>query len=221
MSRSINVQQSLRAWAVQSSSARTEPSGPSHEDRVRKAASLGLEWPRPLVKKRRVGRPTFRDRWLDRVYEGIEYGNLPESVTTATPPAWWTPSMPLNVTQDEAEQMAADMVGTVHRERALGIAAISTPGAEEAAENTEAGACKRPKIHHGTEVKDWFLDLVAIQKRRKNWSYITTFRHAQAVAPEIFGPMSQSVPLRWKHSDPDSCAGAVGRPKKVPDNVAM
>ena len=45
---------------------------------------------------------------------------------------------------------------------------------------------KRVNIHHCAEVKDWFLDLVAIQRERLGWNYITTFRHAQLVAPNNF-----------------------------------
>ena len=54
---------------------------------------------------------------------------------------------------------------------------------------------------------DWVLDLVAIQRERLGWNYITTFCHAQLVAPDIFGGMNVSVPKRWKYSDEKSALG--------------
>ena len=59
---------------------------------------------------------------------------------------------------------------------------------------------------------------MAIQRERLVWNYITTFRHAQLVAPDIFGGMNVSVPKLWKYSDEKSAFGS-GSAKRVPDAV--
>ena len=63
-------------------------------------------------------------------------------------PKWWRPSLPLNVSEAEAERIAAKLVDAVQH----------APEKEEPSESPS----KRVKIHHCAEVKDWFLDLVAI-----------------------------------------------------------
>ena len=101
--------------------------------------------------------------------------------------------MPLNESEAQAERIAGKLVDALqHR-------TPSTPEEEEPSD--EAGAVgdtespsKRVKIHHSAAVKDWFLDLVAIQRDRLNWNYITTSRNAQLVTRDIFGSMNVSVP---------------------------
>ena len=63
-------------------------------------------------------------------------------------PKWWRPSLPLNVSEAEAERIAAKLVDAVQH----------APEKEEPSESPS----KRVKIHHCAEVKDWLLDLVAI-----------------------------------------------------------
>ena len=111
-------------------------------------------------------------------------------MTSGVMPKWWRPSLPLNVSEAEAGRIAGKLVDAVQH----------APEKEE----PSGSPSERVKIHHCAEVKDWFLDLVTIQRERLGWDYITTFRHAQLVAPDIFGGMNVSVPKRWKYSDEKS-----------------
>ena len=122
--------------------------------------------------------------------------------------------MPLNVPETEAERIAGKLVDDVQH------GMPSTPEEEESSDEAAAAGdtvspSKRVMIHHSAEVKDWFLDLVAIQRERLGWNYITTFRHAQFVRPDIFSSMNVSVPKRSKHSDEMSAFGS-GSAQKVP-----
>ena len=63
-------------------------------------------------------------------------------------PKWWRPSLPLNVSEADAERIAAKLDDAVQH----------APEKEEPSESPP----KRFRIHHCAEVKDWFLDLVAI-----------------------------------------------------------
>ena len=67
-------------------------------------------------------------------------------------------------------------------------------------------------------MKDWFLDLVAIQRERLGRNYIATFRHPQLKTPHIFGGMNVPVPKRWKCSDEKLAFGS-GSAERVPDAV--
>ena len=118
------------------------------------------------------------------MYRAIHHGTILEDVSSGVMPKWWRLSLPLNVSEAEAERIAGKLVGAVQH----------APEKEELSESPS----KRVKIHHCAEVKDLFLDLVAIQRERLGRNYITTFRHAQLVGPDIFGGMNVSVPKRWK-----------------------
>ena len=61
------------------------------ELRVKRAADLGLPWPK---KPRGVGRPSDTFLWQEQLYKAIDRDDLPEGLT-AQPPPWWKPGKPL------------------------------------------------------------------------------------------------------------------------------
>ena len=76
-------------------------------------------------------------------------------------PKWWRPSLSLDVSGAEAERIAGKLVDAVQH---------GTPSIPEEEEPSESPS-KRVKIHHCAEVKDWFLDLVVIQRERLGKNY--------------------------------------------------
>ena len=113
-------------------------------------------------------------------------------------PKWERPSLPLNVSEAEAESIAGKLVDAV----------------QHAPERRSRASHRQNASRSTTEVKDWFLDLVKIQRERLGWNYMT-FCHSQLVAPYIFGGMNVSVPKRWKYSE----AFGSGSAKRVLDAV--
>ena len=113
----------------------------TNEDRARCAAMLGVLWPRALHKRRRPGRPSHQETLEVRLYRAIHHGTILEDMTSSVMvmPKWWRPSLPLNVSEAEAEGIAGKLVDVQH-----------APEKEEPSESPS----KRVKIHHCAEVKD-------------------------------------------------------------------
>ena len=110
-----------------------------------------------LRKLRRPGRPSYQETWEDRLYRAIHHGTIPGDMTSGVLPMWWRPSMPLNVSEAEAERIAGKLVDAVqHAPKKEEL------GGEAGAVGDAESPSKRVKIHHCAEVKDWCLDLVAI-----------------------------------------------------------
>ena len=102
---------SLRSWVV----ARSHEPGEKARtkmDRARCAAMLGV-WPRAVHKRRRPGRSSYQEMWEDRLYRATRHGTIPEDMTSGVTPKWWRPSLPLNVSEAEAERIAGKLVEAV------------------------------------------------------------------------------------------------------------
>ena len=103
---------SVRSWVVARSH---EPADKARtiEDRARCAAMLGVLWPRAVHKRRRPGRSTYQETLEVRLYRATHHGTVPEDMTSGVMPEWWRPSLPLNVSEAEAERIAGKLVVAV------------------------------------------------------------------------------------------------------------
>ena len=71
------------------------------------ANTLGLSWPPPL--KKRVGRPSRRDLYVDSVYRHIdEHASVPADFTLDVP-VWWVRGMGIVRTQADAEKAHSEI----------------------------------------------------------------------------------------------------------------
>ena len=188
----------LRSWVVARSHEPAEKAG-TNEDRARCAAMLGVLWPRAVHKRRRRGRPSYQERWEDRLYRASHHGTTLEDMSLAVMQKWWRLSWPLDVSEAQAERIAGTLVAAVQH------GTPSTPEQDEPG----GSPSERVKIHRCAEVKDWFLDLVAIQRERH---FAVRSKRLSA------GCMNVSVPKRWKYSDEKLASGS-GSEKMVPDAV--
>ena len=71
------------------------------------------------------------------MYRTIHHGTVPEDMTSGFMPKWWRPSLPLNMSEAEAERIGGKLVDAVQHD---------TPSLPEEEEPSESPS-KRVKVH--------------------------------------------------------------------------
>ena len=91
--------------------------------RQQKAAEVGLPWPPPAQKKRRVGAPSRQDLWQDRLYNllGENKFQMVKAAGSATVPPWWRKGMPVDGPAPQAVSAAASSLGSAEAPAEEGI----------------------------------------------------------------------------------------------------
>ena len=171
------------------------------ELRVKRAADLGLPWPK---KPRGVGRPSDTFLWQEQLHKAIDRDDLREGLT-AQPPPWWKPGKPLTRPVEEVIEM---LMGDDKRDGEVvpGARAGDSGGAEEPKHEPgeepdgqdEDQPGKRPHVVVDNDVKEWFLGFKELMRNRNGRGLAQCFRYAALLAPELFAGMHRDTPRKWK-----------------------
>ena len=205
----------MEAFLARRSSASAQPLAgtATREQRQADAARVGLA---VSAAKRGIGRPPRQALYEDALRDAIRAGTLPAEVTSTAAPDWWRAGLPLTRAQ---HQQAEDLLEAVRvpagqAENAEALEGTLGPSEEgnQPATDTDAGQPHRKKYKAAPpEAKAWFLQYARLQSDLHRWSFDRSFRHAQAMAPDIFGHVHKDVPRRWKAPPALEMRGRVAR----------
>jgi hypothetical protein len=245
-----DAQRSLMQWAVPALSTEEVRAAAFRrreeclERRRERAESFGLPWPRTRL-NRKVGKPSRAAKWTELLYSLIDADceDWPkEEEITTTPPEWWRPGLGVHRPDLEAEQVEvsvlfpdnqvktelsdADEVSLAEVKAGLfdaeevSLAEAELVDAEAEVVEVQTPQPKRRKTTLPSEVKSWFLEYAAIQKKRCNWDMVRTLKQARLMAPELFNDIHNDTPRRWtdvKRGERHS----IGSPKLTPAMITV
>ena len=142
-------------------------------------ARLLLPWPR--VRARRVGRPSRRTEWRQRLGQLIDAMDRSVEELGPEPLAWWRHGQPVQLT-------TATVAEHVVVQEDIATAAVAGPAGDGAGDGAgddkPAEPCtKRRKAHMPLEVKEWFCALALV---KPNWTMTQCLRFAKRADPAFF-----------------------------------
>ena len=176
----------------------------SLEWRRAQTARLLLPWPR--VRARRVGRPSRRTVWRERL--GLLIDAMDRSVEDLGPEPLTMATVAEHVAVQEdiamtavAEHAAMEkVIASVAAEPAGDEPTTAVEGAGDAAgdgagDDKPAEPCtKRRKTHMPLEVKEWFCSLARV---KPDWTMVQCFRFAKRALPSFFEHAHIDTPRKW------------------------
>jgi hypothetical protein len=204
------TQRFLTEWA----SRGPQPSGEAEARAQRIAEKLQLFGLKGRGAPRASHRPTFDEKWVEKVREACLADDKVEDLELQRP-SWWQPGMPLR--RDAVSEMIPFVTPgkpSVKEEQE------EPPVMEEVEEEEEEPPVKVAKREYRpvpAEAKEAALSYISLMRERRHWDFATSFRSLQVIAPEIFGHVHIDTPRKWRVSR----LSASGRPKKLDDGTLL